>query len=226
MFTILDLAVIERTWLRAFIGGQATRSSGAPEVWNQWVQTGAYRPLTSEPTTVIRTVAEQMPDTENKIAILRVVYQHFKDSPHQFEGFAARIFQMHDRRVIIDQITRASIDGGRDAIGRYVLGLNDDPVYVDFALEAKCYSPGIGGTEANTVGVREISRLISRLRHRQFGVLVTTSAIARQGYEEVREDRHPIIFIAGKDITEILIQNGHNSPKSVQGWLAAEFPII
>ena len=61
---------------------------------------------------------------------------------------------------------------------------------------------------------------------RQFGVLVTTSAIARQGYEEVREDRHPIIFIAGKDITEILIQNGHNSPKSVQEWLAAEFPII
>jgi hypothetical protein len=30
------------------------------------------------------------------------------------------------------------------------------------------------------VGVREISRLISRLRHRQLGVLVTTSAIARR----------------------------------------------
>jgi restriction endonuclease len=111
---------------------------------------------------VIRTVAEQIPDTENKIAILRVVYQHFKDSPHQFEAFAARIFQMHDRRVIIDQITRASIDGGRDAIGRYLLGLSNDPVYVDFALEAKCYSPRIDDTEANTVGVREISRLISR----------------------------------------------------------------
>jgi hypothetical protein len=52
--------------------------------------------------------------------------------------------------------TRASIDGGRDAIGRYVLGLDDDLVYVEFALEAKCYSPGMGGTEVNTVGVREI----------------------------------------------------------------------
>jgi hypothetical protein len=102
IFTILDLAVIERTCLRGFIAGQAARSSDAPEVWNQWVQTGKYRPLTSEPTTVIRTVMEQMPDTEHKIAILRVVYQHFKDSPHQFEGFAARAFQMHDRRVIID----------------------------------------------------------------------------------------------------------------------------
>jgi Restriction endonuclease AspBHI N-terminal/Restriction endonuclease len=224
VFTILDLAVIERSRLRGFLAGQATRPRDAPEVWNQWVRTGKYLPLTSEPTTVIRTVGEQMPDTENKVAILHKVYQHFKDSPHQFEGFAARIFQMHDRRVIIDQITRATIDGGRDAIGRYVLGLRDDPVYVDFALEAKCYAPGINGMEANTVGVREISRLISRLRHRQFGVLVTTSAIARQGYEEVREDRHPIIFIAGKDITEILIQNGHNSPESVQGWLSAEFP--
>jgi restriction endonuclease Mrr len=107
-----------------------------------------------------------------------------------------------------------------------VLGLSYDPVYVDFALEAKCYSPGIEGTEMNTVGVREISRLISRLRHRQFGVLVTTSAIARQGYEEVREDNHPIIFIAGKDIAEILIQNGHNSPDSVREWLLAEFPIV
>jgi hypothetical protein len=52
-----------------------------------------------------------------------------------------------------------------------------------------------------------------------------TSAIGRQGYEEVREDRHPIVFIAVRDITEILIQNGHNSP-DVKGWLSAEFPII
>ena len=207
VFTILDIAVLERKRLQGFLAGN---SSDAPVIWNQWVQTGKYRPLTSEPTTVIRTVVEQTPDTDNKIAILRLVYNHFNDSPHQFEAFAARIFQMHDRCVIIDQITQASIDGGRDAIGRYVLGLSDDPVYVDFALEAKCYSPGIGGSEANTVGVGEISRLISRLRHRQFGVLVTTSAIARQGYKEVREDRHPIIFIAGKDITDILIQNGYN----------------
>jgi hypothetical protein len=97
---------------------------------------------------------------------------------------------------------------------------------VDSAREAKCYSPGIEGTEANTVSVREISRLISRLRHRQFGVLITTSAIGRQGYEEVREDRHPIVFIAGKDIIEILIQNGHNSPEIVEAWLLTEFPII
>lgn len=56
--------------------------------------------------------------------------------------------------------------------------------------------------DKSTLGAREISRLISRLQHRKFGVLVTTSAIARQGYEEVGEDRHPTIFISGRDIAE------------------------
>jgi hypothetical protein len=63
--------------------------------------------------------------------------------------------------------------------------------------------------------VKEVSRLISRIRHRQFGVLVTTSVIARQAYEEVREDRHPIIFISGRDISEILIKHGYNTEEKV-----------
>jgi hypothetical protein len=46
--------------------------------------------------------------------LLEAVYDHFKDAPVAFEAFAARIFRMHDQRVIIDEITRASVDGGRD----------------------------------------------------------------------------------------------------------------
>ena len=45
--------------------------------------------------------------------------------------------------------------------------------------------PGLERRGSNTVGVREVSRLISRIRHRQFGVLVTTSVVGRQAYEEV-----------------------------------------
>ena len=73
--------------------------------------------------------------------------------------------------------------------------------------------------------MREVSRLISRIRHRQFGVLVTTSVIGRQAYEEVREDRHPIIFISGKDITEILTKSGFNTPELVKNLLNTEFAI-
>jgi hypothetical protein len=147
------------------------------------------------------------------------------NAPVAFEAFAARVFQMHDQRVIIDEITRASVDGGRDAVGRYLLGLSDDPVYAEFSLEAKCYRPGLNGEAPNTVGVKEISRLISRIRHRQFGVLVTTSVIARQAYEEVRQDRHPIVFLSGGDIVDILITNGFNSRELVEQLLKNEFAV-
>jgi hypothetical protein len=49
--------------------------------------------------------------------------------------------------------------------------------------------------------------------------------VARQAYQEVREDRHPIIFISGRDITEILIKNGYNSVGGVKNLLNNEFKI-
>jgi len=120
VFTILDAAVVNRVWLNELaVGGRATEH--APAAWREWVSPGRYRALTSEPTTVIRSLEDQTPDTPIKIEILSTVHARFATSPVAFESFAARIFQMHDRRVIIDQITQASVDGGRDAIGRYLL---------------------------------------------------------------------------------------------------------
>lgn len=55
--------------------------------------------------------------------------------------------------------------------------------------------------------------------------LVTTSVIARQAYEEVRDDQHPIIFLCGRDIAEILVVNGFNTPELVRNLLETEFPI-
>jgi hypothetical protein len=223
-FTVLDVPVIERSWLSVLSTGDSLVTH-APKAWTEWVTHGCYKALVSKSTTVIRSQEEQTPNTPTATAILATVWAHFREAPHAFEAFAARIFQMHDTRVIIDQLTRASVDGGRDAVGRYLLGLPDDPVYAEFSLEAKCYSPPINGGTGNTVGVREVSRLISRIRHRQFGVLVTTSVIGRQAYEEVREDRHPIIFFSGKDITEILTKSGFNTPELVKNLLNTEFAI-
>lgn len=223
-FTILDVPVVSRSWIADLLAGNPN-TVNAPNVWQNWVATGTYHPLVAEPTTVIRSVDQQTPDTPLKSSILEHVWRHFQDTPIAFETFAARIYQMTDSRVIIDEITRGAIDGGRDAIGRYLLGLPDDPVYAEFSLEAKCYRPPINGESPNTVGVKEISRLISRIRHRQFGVLVTTSVVARQAYEEVREDRHPILFISGRDIAEILIGNGFNTEERVTALLASEFQV-
>ena len=104
------------------------------------------------------------------------------------------------------------------------IGLNVDPVYLDFSLEAKCYNPGINNGKINTVGVRETSRLISRIRNRQFGVLITTSAIAPDAYSEVRKDGHPIIFISGLDIVKILIELDLNTVEKVNFYLLNNFP--
>ena len=165
-------------------------------------------------------MAEQTPQSPQAKLILRTVWDAFSERPIDFERFAARIFQMHDPRVIIDEVTRGTIDGGRDAIGRYLLGLKDDPVYAEFALEAKCYRPPLNGATPTTIGVKEAARLISRIRHRQFGVMVTTSVVSRQAYEEVREDRHPIIFLSGRDIADILLANGYSTPDAVLQFLA------
>ncbi len=223
-FTILDVAVVSRAWLTDLATGNQS-SVNAPSAWLDWVKRGVYKALMAAPTTVIRSPEAQTPDNSEKAELLAAVWRHFETAPIAFEGFAARIFQMHDPRAIIDEITRASVDGGRDAIGRHLLGLPDDPVYAEFSLEAKCYRPGINGGPPNSVGVKEVSRLISRIRHREFGVLVTTSVIGRQAYEEVRKDRHPIIFISGKDIVDILTANGYGTPSLVADLLKREFPV-
>ena len=224
VFTILDVPKISRLWIEDLRTGDSL-STHAPPAWREFVETGKYRPLIAESTTVIRNQEMQHPDSHIKVSILETVWEHFKDAPQEFERFAARLFQMHDQRVIIDEVTRASVDGGRDAFGRYQIGINSDPIFVEFSLEAKCYRPGLKDQKAVSVGVREVSRLISRIRTRQFGVLVTTSFVGRQAYKEVREDRHPIIFISGRDITEILIRNGCSTPEMVKALLDSEFGI-
>jgi len=232
LFTVLDIATLSRDWVTDILAGNAN-SVNAPKVWKDWIDKGHYTPLKSEPTTVIRSETEQQPDTQLKTNILKAVWSHFDHSSEAekkrrayiFEHFAARVFQMHDHRVLVDEITRGVADGGRDAVGRYLLGLSDDPVYAEFSLEAKCYQPGFNGKSVNRIGVKEVSRLISRICHRQFGVLVTTSLVHKQAYQEVREDRHPIVFITGRDIAEILIKSGYNTAETVTQFLNTEFTL-
>ena len=56
-----------------------------------------------------------------------------------------------------------------------------------------------------------MSRLISRIRYRQFGIIVTTSHVNKQAYEEVVEDGHPILIITASDIAGILRRNAINT---------------
>jgi hypothetical protein len=222
-FTILDIAIIKRSWLKDLNNGIAI-SSNKPKVFKKWSDIGVYQPLKSKRTLSIRSVKEQLPSNKLEIMMLTVIHKYFirDDKARMFEYFAAEIYSMTDQRVIIDEVTRGVVDGGKDAFGRYKMGLDNDPIFVEFALEAKCYQPGFS-KKISTIGVKETSRLISRIRNRQFGVLVTTSAIAKQAYEEVREDNHPIFFISGADIINILIEKGINTEETLIEYLNNNF---
>jgi hypothetical protein len=126
---------------------------------------------------------------------------------------------MMDSNVREIELTRFWRDGGRDGLGKYHIGAQDTDILVDFALEAKCKEPSINRSS----GVRETTRLISRLRHRQFGVFVTTSCVHEQAYNEIIEDGHPVLIIAGSDICGILQKSGYNFVDAVSHWLQTNF---
>jgi hypothetical protein len=228
-FTILDIAAISRQWIKDLQEGFLL-SKNAPNVWRNWVNKRTYKPLIAIPTSLTRSAEAQRPHNATETLLLKAIWNYFGSSSdqhagaHAFEHFAAWVFSLTDNRVVIDEVTRRSLDHGRDAVGHYKLGLDADPIVVDFALEAKCYEPGLESGKANTIGVKETSRLISRLLHRQFGVLVTTSVIAETAYAEIREDKHPVILIAGGDIARILIASGISTPAHLKEELKA-FPI-
>jgi len=223
IFTILDIPVIKREWLDNL--GFESQDQRKPEVYILWKNSGQYKPLIAPETQIIRTKDEQLPSSSLEWQILSLIHKYFKNEPKRFEACAARIFQLHDDKAVIEEITRGSVDGGRDAIGKYVLGIKEDPIYAEFSLEAKCYQPGLNGESPVSVGVKEVARLISRSRNRQFGVMVTTSFIGKQAYTEVREDGHPIVFLAGADIVRILIEKGYNTLEIVNDWLMQQFPL-
>ena len=79
-------------------------------------------------------------------------------------------------------------------------------------MEAKLYSPN------NGVGVSQTSRLISRLKNKEFGVLVTTSYVDPQAYAEIKEDGHNILFVDARNIGDILYHNGFDRT-SIMEWL-------
>ena len=68
------------------------------------------------------------------------------------------------------------------------------------------------------------SRLLARLRPRNFGVFVTTSFFGTQAYEEIRSDQHPIALICGRDIVDVLRAKGYGDVAAVKAWLESRFP--
>lgn len=211
-FTILDCQEISKQWINDVIEGNFL-TVNCPLAWKLWVETGTYKALKAPRVLEYRKKDEQLPSDAAGKKIIRMIHQEFNDSPVRFEACAAEIARMMMKNIVSVDLTRPTRDGGRDAIGKFRIGEGDSAVLVDFALEAKCYNT------SNPVAVKELSRLISRLRHRQFGVLVTTSYVAQQAYQEIKEDEHPIVIISAADIVKILKASGMNYEHRLKTWL-------
>lgn len=216
-FTVLETPEpISRDWLTSLIYNHDESMQYAPEVWKKFITQGrnGIVPLIAKKLPKIPTKYDQLQsDIEGK-ACLKAIREHYKDNSYGFENCAKNLLEKMDERFQDFSLTRPWRDGGRDALGYYVIGNESKanyPLRIDCAMEAKCYS------ENHSVGVKEMSRLISRIRYRQFGVLITTSYVHEQAYKEIIEDGHPILVISASDIAGILRRNSITS-SNISEW--------
>jgi len=216
LFTVLDVPVVPRTWLKDILGGLQD-SAHAPRAWRTWITTGNRQALQAPKTRTYRSKGEQLPATPEDVVLIERIYKHFRDSPVSFEACAVELARMLAPNIIDCDLTRPWADGGRDAVGYYRIGPPEDPIKVEFALEAKCYAMD------HAVGVEDTSRLISRLKFRQFGILVTTSWVHHQAYKEIRDDGHPVVIVSARDVVELLRRKGLSSEADVTRWLETTF---
>jgi hypothetical protein len=217
VFTVLDIPNIPRNWLKD-IQQNNHLSENAPAPWRNWIETGYYQPLVAPRSIRYRTRQEQLPTDPTRCSLLDCIVRFYKEHPdreYAFEKCAAEIVRLMDPKFAEIDLTRPWKDGGRDAVGLYRIGSAANTLPVEFALEAKCKIPDVNKSS----GVRETSRLISRLRYRQFGIFITTSFLHEQAFKEIIEDGHPVLVLSGADIAEILIKSGFNDVDMVLDWL-------
>ncbi|WP_198339341.1 restriction endonuclease [Mycolicibacterium arabiense] len=217
-FTVLQTPVVRREWIDEIVAGDPLGGACPPE-WRNWVKARIYQALEAPRNLIVRSKEEQLP-RPGDMWMIRAVHRYFAQSPVEFEHFAADMWLNSDPHVASVEVTRPSRDGGRDAIGEFRIGPDDDPVRLQFALEAKCYNPDGGG-----IGVKLVSRLIARIKQREFGIFVTTAFIAAQAYQEVREDQHPIIFMTGRDLVKVMRRMGMSDDKVLATYLSTQHPL-
>jgi hypothetical protein len=198
VFTILGEEAIARAWLEDLSNGHtAVESQHCPESWRKWVYSGRYNALTCEKQRRPRTKADQLPKTSGEKEVLEFLTQRLTD--REFEFAASDIVKWMDSRFTDMEVTRKTADGGRDVLAKYRVGHDAHQVLLEAYVEAKKWKTD------SSVGVKPMMRLISRIKHRDMGVFITTSFFERQVQQELIDDGHPVILLSGGDVARLLI---------------------
>ena len=177
----------------------ATRSARpARPPWRTWVDSGTYTPLLAPPTVIIRSREQQQPARRGQAPA--------GPGLPALQGPAARLRAVRRRpdAHAASPTSTGSTSPGPGATAAATPSATTSSAHAPTPSRSSSRWKPSATHPANGVGVRETSRLISRLRHRQFGVLVTTSHLDTQAYQEIREDGHPVVVLAGRDIADIL----------------------
>lgn len=197
IFTILDESSIERSWLDEIVAGRPPiEAEGCPPAFVEWVKTGIYRPLCTQSESIPRSKLDQLPKSKREWDVLNSVLTL---TNREFEYAAKKLVELMDPRYRDARVTREVQDGGRDVLAVYYVGHDSHSVALEVSVEAKRWKPD------SPVGVKPMMRLISRLKHRDFGIFITTSYFQKQVQQELIEDGHPVVLVAGGDIARMLI---------------------
>ena len=220
-FTILNIRTVNREWLRMRVEDPEHSDELAPKEWKDYIERGknGIDPLRAEVGRGPVEKTHQLPDENTPDAkMLQTIVSHYNGdndgNSYGFEVLAAKLVTMFDNNFDNLEITSRSRDGGFDAFGEYKIGPKNHrvPIILNCLIEAKCYARN------NSIGVKQVSRLLSRMKLGDIGIFVTTSFVHDQAYRETIQDDRKILFITGQDIIDLLRVNGVNET-NLEEWL-------
>lgn len=213
-FSVLNLQSVPWEWLDDLCAGiPSFQSEFCPAVWRQWVETGKADILKCQSKAEPRDKEDQLPHSSDENAVLK---QLLEVSDRSFEFICKDILYMLDGNFYGLEVTRASRDGGMDITGFYRIGHDAHHLSLRCFGEAKKWIAGIG--------VKPVARLVSRIKHREFGIFITTSFFNTQVQQELIDDRHPVLLLSGGDIARLILNKklgGSYNAAALQQWLGS-----
>ena len=213
IFTIFNEEKLSKEWLEDLVKGvNPSDSKHCPDSWAYWASTGIYRPLECKNDLQLRSKISQLPSGIEEKRVLNYLTEKLTD--REFEYASLEIVRLLDPSFKELFVTRGVKDGGRDVIGKYYLGHSGHQIRLSAYIEAKKWKL------ESSVGVKPVMRLISRLKHRDIGVFVTTSFFDQQIQKELIEDGHPVMLISGGDISKLLIKADLSDTKALEAWIS------
>ncbi|WP_084523896.1 caspase, EACC1-associated type [Nocardia inohanensis] len=164
----------------------------------------------------VRANAKQIPVEPTEVAMLDAIRQGFKAEGAEFSRCAIALWKLVAPSTGVCEVDRAVTARVSAVSGKYVLGPAEDPIELDFVLDAYCTQAG------RSVGHASMDRLIARIGSNHFGVLLTLSYVDDDVYRHIRDDREPVVVVCGQDIVDALKMHGCPDAASVREWIAGQ----